>query len=95
MSATIRIPAPLRAYADERTDVPVDARTVGEALAQLVERHPQLRPHLYSDDGALRNFVNIYLNDEAVRYVGGDDAAVRDGDTITIVPSVAGGARRI
>jgi molybdopterin converting factor small subunit len=91
MSATIHIPTPLREYANGQTEVPVNATTVGQALAQLVDRYPQLRPHLYTDDGTLRNFVNVYLNDDAVRYIGGDDAAVRDGDTITIVPSVAGG----
>ena len=91
MSATIHIPTPLREYASDQTEVPVNATTVGQALAQLVDRYPQLRPHLYTDDGTLRNFVNVYLNDDAVRYIGGDDAAVRDGDTITIVPSVAGG----
>jgi molybdopterin converting factor small subunit len=91
MSAIVRIPTPLRAYTDGETDVPVNAATVGEALAQLTNQYPKLRHHLYTDDGTLRNFVSVYLNDEAVRHLGGNDAVVEDGDTITIVPSVAGG----
>jgi molybdopterin converting factor small subunit len=91
MSVTVRIPSPLRAYAGGQSDVPVHAATVGGAVSQLVDRFPQLRRHLYTDEGVLRNFVNVYLNDEDARYLGGNGAIVKDGDTITIVPSVAGG----
>jgi adenylyltransferase/sulfurtransferase len=64
---------------------------VGEALSGLVARHPDLRRHLYTDEGKLRAFVNVYLNDEDVRYLQKEATQVRDSDTIAIVPSIAGG----
>ena len=64
---------------------------MGEALAGLVALHPELRRHLYNEDGKLRAFVNVYLNDEDVRYMQKDATAVHDGDNISIVPSIAGG----
>ncbi|MGI9077713.1 MAG: molybdopterin-synthase adenylyltransferase MoeB [Gemmatimonadaceae bacterium] len=91
MSPIVRIPTPLRAYVGGHTDVSVTAATVGGVLAELVSQYPGLRPHLYTEAGALRNFVNVYVNEEEARYLGGEDAGVRSGDTITIVPSVAGG----
>ncbi|MFN2397344.1 MAG: ubiquitin-like small modifier protein 1 [Gemmatimonadaceae bacterium] len=91
MSATVRIPTPLRAYAGGETEVPVRAGTVGDAMTELTQRYPQLRRHLYTDDGALRNFVNVFLNEEEVRHLAGDRTTVAEGDTITIVPSIAGG----
>ena len=91
MSPTVRIPAPLRAYVGGLTDVSITATTVGDVLAQLTNEYPRLRPHLYTDDGVLRNFVNVYVNDEQARYLGGEGAGVKSADTITIVPSVAGG----
>jgi adenylyltransferase/sulfurtransferase len=92
MSVIIRIPAALKAYADGGQEVEVAAGTVGEALDRLVERHPSLRPHLYDERGSLRNFVNAYVNEEDARSMGGPRAQIRDGDTITIVPSIAGGS---
>jgi sulfur-carrier protein adenylyltransferase/sulfurtransferase len=88
---TIHIPTPLRPYADKKDAVEVPARTVGEALAALVSRYPELRRHLYAEDGALRAFVNVYLNDEDVRYLKKDATPVQEGDTLSIVPSIAGG----
>lgn len=87
----IHIPTPLRQYAEKQPAVEVKAGTVGEALSGLVTRHPELRRHLYTDDGKLRAFVNVYLNDEDVRYLQKEATAVKDGDTISIVPSIAGG----
>jgi molybdopterin/thiamine biosynthesis adenylyltransferase/rhodanese-related sulfurtransferase/molybdopterin converting factor small subunit len=87
----ISIPTPLRPYADGKALVEVSARTVGEALAGLVAAHPELRRHLYTDDGKLRAFVNVYLNDEDVRYLGREATATAEGDTLSIVPSIAGG----
>jgi adenylyltransferase/sulfurtransferase len=89
----IFIPTPLRQYADKKDAVEVPARTVGEALAQLVGAHPELRRQLYGDDGKLRQYVNLYLNDEDVRYLRKDATEVKEGDTLSIVPSIAGGAR--
>ena len=69
----------------------VKAGTVAEALSGLVSQHPDLRRHLYTDDGKLRSFVNVYLNDEDVRYLQKEATVVKDSDTISIVPSIAGG----
>lgn len=88
---TVSIPTPLRPYTGQRATVELSAATVGEALAQLVSRHPELRRHLYGEDGRLRSFVNVYLNDEDVRHLDREDTPVGQGDTLSIVPSVAGG----
>jgi adenylyltransferase/sulfurtransferase len=87
----IQIPTPLRQYSDKQATVEVNAGTVAEALSGLVSLHPDLRRHLYTDEGKLRSFVNVYLNDEDVRYLQKDATVVADGDTISIVPSIAGG----
>ena len=87
----IHIPTPLRQYAGKQPAVEVSGATVGEALSGLVSQHPDLRRHLYNDDGKLRAFVNVYLNDEDVRYLQKDATSVKDGDNISIVPSIAGG----
>ena len=87
----INIPTPLRQYAGKLPTVEVKAGTIAEALSGLVSKHPDLRRHLYTDDGKLRSFVNVYLNDEDVRYLQKEATAVTDSDTISIVPSIAGG----
>ena len=88
----IFVPTPLRQYAAGADAVDVEAGTVDEALAELTARHEELRRHLYAEDGRLRSFVNVYLNDEDIRYLeGGKDTGVRDGDEIRIIPSIAGG----
>jgi adenylyltransferase/sulfurtransferase len=92
MSVTVRIPAPLRSFAGGQAEVAVAGTTVGEVLHRLVVDHPDLRVHLYTEEGSLRNFVNAYLNQEDVRHLGGNAAPVRSGDQITIVPSIAGGS---
>ena len=70
----------------------VSGTTVGEAMNALVAQHPELRKHLYTDEGKLRAFVNLYLNDEDIRYLQKEATALKDGDNISIVPSIAGGA---
>ena len=87
----VHIPTPLRQYAGKQPAVEVQGSTVGEALSGLVSQHPELRRHLYTDEGKLRAFVNVYLNDEDVRYLQKDATAVQDSDNISIVPSIAGG----
>src|SRR6185295_7189947 len=91
MPVTITIPTPLRQFASGQSEVQVDAQTAGEALNQLTATHSELRRHLFNDQNALRNFVNVYVNDEDIRHVSGPDTPVKDGDTILIVPSIAGG----
>jgi molybdopterin converting factor small subunit len=89
--AKIHIPTPLRQYAGKQPTVEVKAASVGDALSDLISRHPELRRHLYTDDGKLRAFVNVYLNDEDVRYLQKEATVVKDSDSISIVPSIAGG----
>jgi len=92
MPNTIHIPTPLRPFTDKHESVEVTGGTVGELLADLTTKHEGLRKHLYADDGRLRNFVNIYLNDEDIRYLQREKTPVKPGDELSIVPSVAGGA---
>ncbi len=87
----ILIPTPLRQYADKQAVIEITGSTVGEALGNLTARYGDLRKHLYTEDGKLRAFVNVYLNDEDIRYLGKEQTPVQPGDTISIVPSIAGG----
>ena len=88
----IHIPTPLRQYAGKQPTVDVRATTVRDALAQLTAKHPDLKRHLYTDDGKLRAFVNVYLNDEDIRYLDGrENAPVKESDNLSIIPSIAGG----
>ena len=90
---TIFIPTPLRVYAAGHDAVEVDAATVAEALEALTAAHPDLRKHLFTPEGKVRAFVNLYLNDEDVRYLpAGDATPVTAKDELTIIPSIAGGA---
>jgi molybdopterin converting factor small subunit len=91
----IHIPTPLRQYAGKQGTVEVQGGTVGQALSGLVDKHPDLRRHLYTDEGKLRAFVNVYLNDEDIRYLQKEDTAVKESDNISIVPSIAGGSGNI
>src|SRR4030095_2445501 len=93
MPNTINIPTPLRPFTDKKESIEVTGATVGELLADLTTRYEGLRKHLYADNGKLRNFVNVYLNDEDIRYLQRENTPVKSGDTLSIVPSVAGGAR--
>jgi molybdopterin/thiamine biosynthesis adenylyltransferase/rhodanese-related sulfurtransferase/molybdopterin converting factor small subunit len=88
---TIHIPTPLRPYVDKQESVEVAGRTVREALANLTSTYGDLRKHLYNDEGKLRSFVNIYLNDEDIRYLQKEDTALQATDALSIIPSVAGG----
>src|SRR5438045_1837045 len=92
MSNTIHIPTPLRPFTDKQESVDVSGGTVGELLADLTKKYDGLRKHLYTEDGRLRNFVNVYLNDEDIRYLQKENTPVKPGDALSIVPSVAGGA---
>ena len=92
MAVKVIIPTPLRAYAGKQESVELQAGTVAEALNGLTLRFADLKKHLYSDDGRLRSFVNVYVNDEDIRYLQKDQTPLRDGDIVSIVPSIAGGA---
>jgi adenylyltransferase/sulfurtransferase len=95
MAISILIPTALRNFTAGSDTVSVEASTVNEALNSLVDKHPDLKKHLYNEEGELRHFVNIYLNDEDIRYIEKGATTVEDGDTISIVPSIAGGAASI
>jgi adenylyltransferase/sulfurtransferase len=88
---TIRIPTPLRSYTGDQSSVEVDGATAGEALAALTERYAALRPQLYTDDGRLRSFVNVYRNEDDIRYLEQEATPLEPNDTLSIVPSIAGG----
>lgn len=91
MAISILIPTALRNFTAGNDTVSVEASNVSEALGSLVEKHPDLKKHLYNDEGQLRHFVNIYVNDEDIRYTEKGATPVKDGDAISIVPSIAGG----
>jgi adenylyltransferase/sulfurtransferase len=89
---TIFIPTPLRLYAGGANSVDIEAATVAEALEALTKNYPDLRKHLFTPEGKVRAFVNLYLNDEDVRYLPAKEAtAVTAADTLSIIPSIAGG----
>lgn len=89
--AKVLIPTPLRQYVEKRDSVEVAGATVGEALGALTTKYEDLRRQLYNDEGRLRSFVNVYVNDEDIRYLGREATPLNTEDTISIVPSIAGG----
>ncbi len=91
--AKILIPTPLRQYAGGSKEVEVAGATVADALAALTSSHADLKKHLYNEEGRLRSFVNIYVNDEDIRYLEKESTKLGEADTISIIPSIAGGAR--
>jgi adenylyltransferase/sulfurtransferase len=88
----VLIPTPLRAFTGQQSSLPVEGATVGDVLRELTAVHADLRRHLYGDDGRLRSFVNVYVNDDDIRYLSREETPVAPGDTVSIVPSVAGGS---
>ena len=92
MANDVLIPTPLRVYVGTQDVVQVEGQTVGELLENLTAQYAELRNHLYTEEGRLRSFVNVYVNDDDIRYLQKEATPVKDGDTVSIVPSVAGGA---
>jgi molybdopterin converting factor small subunit len=91
MAVKVLIPTPLRAYANKQQSVEVQATNAGEALKALTTQFADLKKHLYNDEGKLRSFVNVYVNDEDIRFAQKDATPVKDGDVVSIIPSIAGG----
>lgn len=91
MAVTVIIPTPLRQFAGGKSEIEVEAATAGEALNQLTAQFSDLRKHLYNEQNVLRNFVNVYVGDEDIRHLDGEATPVKDGETVMIVPSIAGG----
>ena len=90
----VKIPTPLRQYTDGNSEVEVGGDTAGETLGNLTAEYPDLRQHLYTGDGKLRSFVNVYIGDEDIRYLDGPDTEVSENDELSIIPSIAGGRCR-
>ncbi len=91
MGIPIHIPTALRQYANNQNSIEIEGDTVGEILTVLADSYPDLRHHLFNDDGNLRNFVNVYVNDDDIRYLKQKETELKPGDAVTIVPAVAGG----
>jgi molybdopterin converting factor small subunit len=92
MAVKVLIPTPLRQFAGKQESIECAAGTVGEALGNLTANFTELRQHLYTDEGKIRSFVNLYLNDKDIRFLEKENTRTKDGDTISIVPSIAGGS---
>lgn len=91
MSIRVRIPAPLRAVTQGESEVQVDGGSVADALGALEQRFPQIRTRLRDEQGELRRFVNLYVNGEDIRFLGGMQTSLASGDEVSIIPAVAGG----
>lgn len=91
MTVSVRIPTPLRKYTDGQDQVSVEGATVGEALANLAEAHPELKSRIFDDSGTVRRFVNVFANDEDIRFQEQLDTELSEGDQVSIVPAIAGG----
>jgi len=91
MGVKVVIPTPLRQYVGKKDSVMVEGSTVDEIMRDLTARFGELQKHLYTENGKLRSFVNIYRNDEDIRYLDGERTPVKEDDVVSIVPSIAGG----
>jgi sulfur-carrier protein len=91
MPTQIRIPTPLRKLTNNEEIVEVSAPTIGGAIAELQSRYPGIRERLLDESGAIRRFVNVYLNEEDIRFLQNQETPIKDGDEISIIPAIAGG----
>jgi len=89
--SVLRIPTPLRPFAEGASEIEVHAENVGLALEELTQRYPSLRKHLFNETGDLRSYVNLFINNEDIRHLQGVDTPVSAGDQLMIIPSIAGG----
>ncbi|HEY1222614.1 MAG TPA: ubiquitin-like small modifier protein 1 [Acidimicrobiales bacterium] len=92
MSAVLRIPTVLRPAMGGASTLNVEGQTIGDVLSELSDAYPAVKGQLLNDDGSLHRFLNVYINDDDVRYLGGVNAPVANDDEITLLPAVAGGA---
>ena len=88
---SVRIPTPLRGHVGGAASVQLEGATVGDVLRELTSRHEKLRGRLFDEQGELNRFVNVFLNDEDIRFLQGLDSPVKDGDGVVLVPAIAGG----
>ena len=92
MGVLIEIPSALKQYVNNQDKIEVDGSSVEEVLDSLCSQFTELKPNLFDGDGKVRNFINVYLNDDDIRYADGIKSVVKDGDSIQIVPSISGGS---
>jgi molybdopterin synthase sulfur carrier subunit len=93
MSIKVRIPTPLRKHTGQKAEVIAEGATIKEVFEHLDRLFPGFRKSLYEEDGTIKRFINVYLDDEDIRYIGGETAPVTSGNVISIVPAIAGGRR--
>jgi molybdopterin synthase sulfur carrier subunit len=93
MNVTVEIPTPLRRHTGGTAKISCEAGNLNELLSALDQKFPALKPHLRDESGQIRRFLNIYVNEEDIRFLGGESYAFRDGDQVLLVPSIAGGTR--
>ena len=91
MAVTVRLPTVMRSHAGGQTEVKAEGSTIGEVVDDLIRQFPGIAANLRSPDGGIHRFVNVYVNDDDIRYKGGLEAPVNDGDQVSILPAVAGG----
>ena len=92
MSVTIEIPTAFRRFTDGAPKIDCSAATIADALNELTVRFPELARHVRDDQGQIRQFLNVYLNEEDIRFLGGESCCLKEGDRVLLVPSIAGGA---
>ena len=92
MAVTVRIPTPLQRLTDGKGEVTCAGSTVTELLADLEKRYPGIKERICDEEGKLRRFVNVFVNEEDIRFLQGDQTAIKDGDDVSIIPAIAGGA---
>ncbi|MBI3089666.1 MAG: MoaD/ThiS family protein [Candidatus Tectomicrobia bacterium] len=93
MTVQVLIPTPLQKITKNQAEVPASGTSIKEVLADMESNYPGLRQRLYDENGQLRRFVNIYVNEEDIRFLNGEQTTVKDGDKVSIVPAIAGGSR--
>jgi sulfur-carrier protein len=93
MNVTVQIPTALRRHTGGTGTVTCSPANLGELLSVLDQQFPDLRPHLRDEAGQIRRFLNVYVNEEDIRFLGGNNYAFQDGDEVLLVPSIAGGSR--
>ena len=91
MSVLVHIPTPLRKLTDSQAEVQIEAETVGELVESLESAHAGMKEKLVDDSGEIRRYVNIYVNDEDIRFLDGQETELKEGDSVSIVPAIAGG----
>jgi MoaD family protein len=91
MAVTVLIPAALRAFTDRQSEIEVEADTIGKAIGEVAQKFPDIKKHLYKEDNSLRDFINVFLGEENIKNRDGLDTKVNNGDTIMLVPAIAGG----